>query len=51
MEKKRKSYRNLSFNSTAIVSSLNAIFSDLQGGNLIGEEGIKSLENLAKDED
>ncbi|EOI1730212.1 hypothetical protein ACMG2R_001870, partial [Campylobacter coli] len=23
----------------------------LQGGNLIGEEGIKSLENLAKDED
>ncbi|EPN6837268.1 hypothetical protein ACT2WB_001901, partial [Campylobacter coli] len=24
---------------------------DLQGGNLIGEEGLKSLENLAKDED
>lgn len=48
MEKRERAIENLSFNSTAIVSSLNAIFSDLQGGNLIGEEGIKSLENLAK---
>lgn len=51
MEKRERAIENLSFNSTAIVSSLNAIFSDLQSGNLIGEEGIKSLENLAKDED
>ncbi|EAH7606659.1 DUF2130 domain-containing protein [Campylobacter jejuni] len=50
-KKRERAIENLSFNSTAIVSSLNAIFSDLQGGNLIGEEGIKSLENLAKDED
>lgn len=50
-KKRERTIENLSFNSTAIVSSLNAIFSDLQGGNLIGEEGIKSLENLAKDED
>lgn len=47
-KKRERAIENLSFNSTAIVSSLNAIFSDLQGGNLIGEEGIKSLENLAK---
>ncbi|EHU1160787.1 DUF2130 domain-containing protein [Campylobacter jejuni] len=50
-KKRERAIENLSFNSTAIVSSLNAIFSDLQGGNLIDEEGIKSLENLAKDED
>ncbi|EPZ9014285.1 DUF2130 domain-containing protein [Campylobacter coli] len=50
-KKRERAIENLSFNSTAIVSSLNAIFSDLQSGNLIGEEGIKSLENLAKDED
>ncbi|HED6225568.1 TPA: DUF2130 domain-containing protein [Campylobacter coli] len=50
-KKRERAIENLSFNSTAIVSSLNAIFSDLQGGNLIGEEGLKSLENLAKDED
>ncbi|RQD68567.1 DUF2130 domain-containing protein [Campylobacter hepaticus] len=50
-KKREKAIEHLSFNSTAIVSSLNAIFSDLKGGNLIGEEGLKSLENLAKEED
>lgn len=50
-KKRAKAIDKLSFNSTAIVSSLNAIFSDLQGENLIGEDGLKSLENLAKDEE
>lgn len=50
-KKRERAIDNLSFNSTAIVSSLNAIFSDLQGKNLIGDEGIKSLENLGKDEE
>ncbi|MGH2328129.1 DUF2130 domain-containing protein [Campylobacter taeniopygiae] len=49
-KKRERAIENLSFNSTAIVSSLNAIFSDLKGENLIGEEGIKSLENLAKED-
>lgn len=49
-KKRERAIENLSFNSTAIVSSLNAIFSELKGENLIGEDGLKSLENLAKDE-
>lgn len=49
-KKREKAIENLSFNSTAIVSSLNAIFSELKGENLIGEDGLRSLENLAKDE-
>ncbi|TKX28861.1 DUF2130 domain-containing protein [Campylobacter estrildidarum] len=49
-KKRERAIENLSFNSTAIVSSLNAIFSDLKGENLIGEEGIKRLENLAKED-
>ncbi len=47
-KKRERVIENLSFNSTAIVSSLNAIFSDLQAKNLIGEEDLKSLENLAR---
>ncbi|MBM0636585.1 DUF2130 domain-containing protein [Campylobacter sp. VicNov18] len=49
-KKREKAIENLSFNSTAIVSSLNAIFSDLKGENLIGEDGLRSLENLAKED-
>ena len=49
-KKRQRAIENLSFNSTSIVSSLNAIFSDLKGGNLIGDDGLKELENLAKDE-
>lgn len=50
-KKRAKAIEKLSFNSTSIVNSLNVIFSDLQGRSLIGEEGLKSLENLAKDEE
>lgn len=50
-KKRARAIESLSFNSHSIVSSLNAIFGTLRGKNLIGEDGLKSLENLANKED
>lgn len=49
-KKRARQIDNLTLNSMEIVASLNSIFSSLKGENLIGEDGIKSLQNLSNEE-
>ncbi|MCX2683365.1 DUF2130 domain-containing protein [Campylobacter sp. MIT 21-1685] len=50
-KKRQKQLESLSSSSNSIVTSLNLIFNDLNGKTLIGEDAMKQLENLSKDEE